>query len=465
MNIQTFFSKSLKDKVIYLPCILLRLSWKKKLLVVLILTTVVLGGRQLIMKNQSSAVTYETAKVEKGTLITSISGSGTITSGNYTNVTTKTSGVVSKVYVTNGDTVTKGQKIAEVTLDDYAKERQSTAWIAYLKAKEDYLSAIHAKSEADITMWTARQDILDAQDAFDDMNDNPTNPKTNEEYTVNEKAVITKTLDQKKLAFTVAESKYNDADARITDGSVKVTAALRDYQENSSTIMAPADGTITDLALAEGIIVAASSTTSQTSGATIVSAQTVGKINDSEGQLIASVSLAEMDIINVKANQKVTLTLDAYEDKTFTGKVLAVNTSGSVSSGVTSYPVTILLDPVEIDIYPNMAVSVEIITDIKSSVLLIPITAVTTMSNQSSVEVMKNGAPTRVSVEIGTSNDSQTEIISGINEGDEVVTSTLSPTADDASNNTSSPFSGVGGSGNRGGGSFGGGGFSAPGGF
>jgi multidrug efflux pump subunit AcrA (membrane-fusion protein) len=417
-------------------------SWKVRVGILLATMILIFGAWQVFGKSNQAEVTYQTALATKGTLISSIAGSGTITSGNYTNVTTKTSGVVTKVYVTNGDIVQKGDKLAEVELDEYAQERQTEAWVAYLEAKEAYLSAVSAKSEADIAMWQAQQAVVDAQDSLDDLNDGGDNPDTGEEYTESEEAIIPKTLDQKREAFAVAEARYLNADADIANAQANVAAALRDYQENSATIVAPVDGEITDLALAEGIIVAASSTTSQTSGATIVSAQTVGKVNDAAGQLIATVNLTEIDIINVEANQKVTLTLDAYEDKTFTGKVMAVNTSGSVSSGVTSYPVTILLDPVSVEIYPNMAVSVEIITNITPDTILVPATAVQTSGEQNVVQVMKDGEVTSVEVEVGEANDSQIVIISGIEAGEEVVTSTLTMSTDDESDDETSPFSG-----------------------
>jgi multidrug efflux pump subunit AcrA (membrane-fusion protein) len=168
-------------------------------------------------------------------------------------------------------------------------------------------------------------------------------------------------------------------------------------------------------------------------------------VNDKKGQLIATVNLTEVDVPKVKADQKVTLTLDAYSDKTFTGKVLAVNTSGTVSSGVTSYPVTILLDPVPVDIYPNMAVSVEIIIAIKPDVVMIPVSAVTMAGNTATVQVMKAGKPSAVSVEVGDSNGTNIEIKSGISEGDSVVTATNSTaTSSSSSATTTSPFSGLG---------------------
>lgn len=426
-------------------------SWKVKLVTIITLAGMGWGIWNRLGQTGAAEVTYQTETAQKGTLITSIATSGTITSGNYTNITTKTSGTVSRVYVTNGEMVHKGDKIAEVTLDDYAKERQAAAWVAYLEAKENYLAAVSGKSEADIAMWQAQQEVINAQEALNDLNDGGDNPTTDEEYTDSERAIIPKTLTQKREAFTVAEAKYANTDADIANASAKVAATLRDYQENSATIVAPAAGTITDLALTEGLIVSASSTTSQTSGATIVSAQTVGKVNDDAGQLIATVNITEIDVVSVEANQKVILTLDAYEDQTFTGKVMAVNTSGSIASGVTSYPVTILIDPVSVAIYPNMAVSVEIITNIATDVILVPSTAVQTVGEQHAVGVMKDGVIDQVHVEIGAANDSQTIITSGISEGDEVISSTITATNDDG-DDTSSPFSGQSGRGMMGGG-------------
>jgi multidrug efflux pump subunit AcrA (membrane-fusion protein) len=416
----------------------LNLSWPKRLILFLVMAGLSILSWRFLGQTRKVETSYETAIVQKGTLVKTVSTSGTITSGNYTNISTKTSGTISKVYVTGGETVYKGQKIAEIVLDDYAKERQASAWVAYLGAKESYLEALNAKDLADIAMWQAHQDRLDAKEAFEDMPEDNINPDTDEEYTESERAIITKTVDQTEKAFRVAEAKYLNADDDIANAQAKVSAALRDYQENSVTILAPAAGVISDLALAENNLVSASATTSSTSGATIVSAQTVGKINHAKGQLIATVDLTEIDVIEVKANQKVSLTLDAYSDKTFSGKILSINTSGSSSSGVTSYPATILLDPVSVEIYPNMAVSAEIITSVKTDVLLVPLTAIQSVGDRTTVQVMRDGQPEAVSVEVGDSNDTQTEIISGLAEGDEVIVLTIISDRVDSQDETSS---------------------------
>jgi multidrug efflux pump subunit AcrA (membrane-fusion protein) len=425
----------------------LTFSTKKRKIITLILIFVLGISGWFTFKNQAPKITYQTATVEKGTLTTSISSTGTITSANTIDISTKVSGTVNKVYVTNGDAVTKGQEIAEVTLDDYAQERQAAAWVAYLSAVEAVKSAQTSKDTNDLTMWEDRQSLLDAQEEMDRVNNNLLNPDTNKIYTTNEQMIVTKTLAEAKKKLADDEVKYTNSDASIANAQAKVAAALRDYQANSSTIVAPSDGIVSNLVLAEGVAIAASSSTSNTTGSTIISAQTVGKINDPEGQLIATVNLTESDIVSVKANQKVNLTLDAYSDKTFTGKVLSINTSGSVSSGVTTYPVTIILDKTDTIIYLNMAVSATIITNIKANVLLIDSGTLDTENDKTVVHVLKNGKASSVEVTTGDSDDSQTEITRGLSEGDSVITNYISA-SNPSENNTTSAFGSTSRSGN-----------------
>ncbi|HPS40464.1 MAG TPA: HlyD family efflux transporter periplasmic adaptor subunit [Candidatus Woesebacteria bacterium] len=425
-----------------------QLSLKKKIIILALLVLIAVLLKLFVFNSPTAAVTYETAVVTKGTLITTVSGSGTITSVNSTDISSKVSGVVKAVYVSNGDSVTKGQKIALVELDEYALERQSSAWASYLNAQEAVKTALKNKSAADIAMWQAREVILKAEDDIEYKNTNSINPDTKEEYTLSEKTIIDKSLEQSKLAFSEAETKYKNADAEIEMAKTQVTSALRDYQTNSATITAPVAGVVSNLNLAAGMTITSSSSGNNSANENSVSgtaSQTFGKVSDPDGSLLATISLSEIDVINVKANQKVTLIFDAYEDKTFTGKVLAVDTDGTISSGVTSYSVTIILDPVDVEVYSNMAVTADIITDIQTDVLMLPTAAIQTINNQSFVQILKDNVLTDVNVEVGSANDSYTIIKSGLNEGDEVVTSVITDATDTntSSTNEFSPFSGL----------------------
>jgi HlyD family secretion protein len=193
--------------------------------------------------------------------------------------------------------------------------------------------------------------------------------------------------------------------------------------------------------IASGSVISGSTSNSSNS----VSSQQLGSIKRPDENTQAVVALSELDAGKVSPDQKVTITMDAYPDKTFTGKVLVVNTNGSVSSGVTTYPATIQFDTATGNIYPNMAVTTKIITQIKNDVLMAPSTAIQSTNGTTTLRTLKNGVLTNVPVEVGVSNDTQTEIVSGANEGDTVVTSIIKATTTSTSSTSTSVFGALGG--------------------
>lgn len=379
----------------------------------------------------SDTTNYQTAKVTKGTLITSIAATGSITSGNTTNISTKASGTVTKVYVQNGDIVKKGQKILDITLDSDGIERRSSAWQDYLKAKEAVVTATKNKQDLSIQIWKDKQAIIDAEESID-------NVEELTGLTDAEKNQKLEAVSQSKLGFDVNAAKFANADSVISAAKISESAAYLDYQDVSGSIISPAAGIINNLTLTAGSTMTASTSQSTTTGSTYASSQNIGFIRSSNNQYQAKVSLTEVDAPKVEAGQKVNITMDAHSDKAFTGTVLAVDVSGSSSSGVSSYPATILMDATELAIYPNMSVSATIITNIESDVLMINSTAITTNDGESTVKVMKDGKPSTVIVEIGSSNDTQTIIKSGLSEGDTIVTGSSTSIKN---SNTTSPFS------------------------
>jgi len=147
-------------------------------------------------------------------------------------------------------------------------------------------------------------------------------------------------------------------------------------------------------------------------------------------QKIAEISLNEVDVAKVKSGQKVTLTFDAIPDLTITGQVAEVDAVGTVSQGVVNYNVKIAFDTQDERVKTAMSVSAAIITDVKQDVLLAPNAAVKFEGDLYYVEVVSSTedltqTPTKQSVEIGLSNDTTTEIINGLKEGDSVVTQTI----------------------------------------
>src|SRR5258705_3756782 len=104
----------------------LRLSLFKKALVVAV---ILLAGWFIAGQISKGSATpqYQTAAVERGTLISSVTSSGTVTSGNKASIQTQATGIVSEVYVKNGETVTQGQNIAALTLDSTSAQKQAAA--------------------------------------------------------------------------------------------------------------------------------------------------------------------------------------------------------------------------------------------------------------------------------------------------------------------------------------------------
>jgi multidrug efflux pump subunit AcrA (membrane-fusion protein) len=423
---------------------------------ILVLSLIGFGGYRYFSASKSSTPKYQTGVVEKGMLITSITASGTITSGDTTYVTTGATGTVSKVFIKNGDTVKKDQKLAEISLDDDGKLTQTTAWNNYQTSLVTVKNALTGKQSAEITMLQKKQIVTDSENAYRDSISGGWNPDTKRPYTQNELDIVNKEYPQAKESYDAALKTFQIADSNISVSQAKSLAAYRNYQKVSSTIYAPAAGIVNNLVLAPGVVL---SDTSNSSSITVstgtdantnsssVSSQKIGAIKNPEGKYQATVSLTEVDVTKVQSGQKVSLTLDAFPDATLTGSVLAVNTSGSVSSGVTSYTASILLDKTTLNIYTNMAVNAKIITSIKDDVLLVPTAAILTTNGQKVVRTLVDGKLVNVNAEIGSSNDTQTEIISGVNEGDTVVTS-ITATTKTSTTTTASPFSSLGGGGN-----------------
>ncbi|MBI2573934.1 MAG: HlyD family efflux transporter periplasmic adaptor subunit [Candidatus Wildermuthbacteria bacterium] len=161
-------------------------------------------------------------------------------------------------------------------------------------------------------------------------------------------------------------------------------------------------------------------------------------------QKIAEVSLNEVDVAQVKAGQKVTLTFDAVPDLTITGQVVEVDAVGTVSQGVVTYAVKIGFDTQDDRVKTAMSVSAAIVTEAKPDVLLVPNSAVKSQGGMTYVEIpdeadmsvaaanassaiLKN-SPRQQTIEIGTANDEFTEVVSGLKDGDVIVTRTIQPT-------------------------------------
>lgn len=352
---------------------------------------------QKISGRDSGREQYQTSQVEKGTIVSTVSASGMALTTNMVNVTSDATGVVKTVFVKDGDKVVVGQKIAEITQDPSGQQKNAAAWASYLSANNSLTST-------NIALYTTQSDMFTQWKIFKDLAES-TSYDTPEERSLTQFMIA-------QNSWLAAEAKYKNQQAVIDQAKASLTSSWLSYQSVSPIITAPIAGVVNNLGIVPGIMLSSTSS------------QRVAVIQN-EAKPIVSVSLTEVDVPKVKIGQKVTVTLDSLSDKTFTGTVVTVDRIGTTSTNVTSYPSLIQLDSASSEILPNMAASANIIIETKSDVLLVPAVAIQTQGDQTYVRVLRNGREQQVPVEVGIFSDTQTEIISGLSEGDEVVTGTV----------------------------------------
>jgi len=377
-----------------------KLLKRKKVMagVVLIVVGLVFLATRLFSK--SSEASYQTKTVEKGSIVSSVSGSGRVLSVNIMSANTKASGIVKNVYVSDGDQVKKGDKILQIDLDFQGEQKYLQAWSSYLSAKNSLESARTSLYTLQSQAFAANQKLINDAVARELETSDPT-------------------YIQENADWLAAEAKYKSQQQVISAAQTSLTSAWLNSQQASPVITAPTDGTITSLMYVEGMSIGSLDTGNSESNQKVATIKT-------EGLPVLSVNLSEVDVFNVLLGQKAIITIDSVSGKTFSGEVAGVDRIGITSNGVTQYEAIIKLSLAAEQILPNMAVTANIIIDHNDEALLVPSSAVKTQNDQSYVQVLKDNQPEYVFVETGLTSDTQTEIVSGLSEGDEVITGTIS---------------------------------------
>lgn len=230
----------------------------------------------------------------------------------------------------------------------------------------------------------------------------------------------------------------NPIDLQISKNSIaQKEANLIDLKADLAnyTIRAPFDGTIAKVNIKKF-----DSISSGTSLSTIVTKQQ-----------LATVSLNEIDVAGIKVDQKVSLSFDAVEGLAMTGQVSEVDTIGTVSQGVVNYSVKIIFDTQDERVKSGMSVNASIITDTRIDVLTIPSSAIKSSGAVNYVEIpdlsevvgqIGNGGMvlakplSKQQIEIGVTNGTSTEILSGLEEGDKIIIRTINGSSAQTASNT-----------------------------
>ncbi len=375
--------------------------------------------------NSTGSVEYKTQKATKGKISVTVNASGTISSVNSAKVTTKATGVIKYLYVKDGEYIKQGAKIADIDLDQSGKQNELLALASYRSAK-------NALETARAAVYSTQSEMFTNWDKFYNLATSSTYQNSDGSPNANNR-----TLPEFHIAndnWLAAEARYKTQLNAVTQAQTAASSSWISYQQASSVIYAPISGIVTGLSLQKGSVIGAAAE----SNTTTTIAQVVTEANPA-----VTINITEIDIPKISMGDKATIRVDAFPDKSFTGQVTSINKVGTVSSGVTTYPVVVNIDTAASYLLPNMAADTTIITETKNNVLKIPSSAIKTEDGVTTVTVLKNGNPETIEIETGISSDTETEIVSGISSGEEIVTNTVQSgqTSGSQSTQQSSPFS------------------------
>ena len=412
----------------------------------------------------------QTAKIQRGNLTASLATGGTVSAHSQVALTFQTAGQVKEIDVKVGDKVKTGQVLAKLDTTDLqvavtkAQVALDTARLQLQKTKEgptqaqigsakaslasaqaDYQAALnkYGLNDAQLAVTRAQLDksaatVQRAQEAYDWEAHNWLDPDPSQ-------SAQATALSDAQSAYTLTLAAYNQQAATINDSAVK-SAASQVAQAQSALDKLLATPAPEDIAAAEAAVKQNEASLQQaqialskasivapfdgTVGDTYVqigqwaSASTQALVLVDLSQINLVVTLAETDVSKVQAGQKAQILLDALQGQVFTGTVTEIDLVGTVTSGVVNYPATVAVDNPDEYIRPGMNATANIILQQRQDVLLVPNRAVRTVSTRlKTATVLYQGQLIDEPVTLGLTGDTQSEVLSGLQEGDVVLTS------------------------------------------
>ena len=245
------------------------------------------------------------------------------------------------------------------------------------------------------------------------------------------------------------------AQARANVDSAQVTVDSARRGVNETTLRAPQDGKVLSVANKVGEVASGANSSnlssltgsSGTNSATNTAATSSGNgfiVIANPSELAVTANIAEADAAKVQLGQAARITFPAT-NATATGTVTQITPQSTVTNNVVQYPVQVSLATAPPGVGVGNTASLSITTGTKSGVLVAPTSAITSTGNRHTVVVRRGDQDITVPVEIGIVGDTTTEIVGGVNEGDQLVLPTVA-----TSTNNGFPRGGGGGGGGGG---------------
>ena len=394
---------------------------KKKIGAGIGIAIIVAGGLFLFGRGGTKEkIQLETAQVSRSSITNTVTATGTVEPVTEVEVGTQVSGIIDKLYADYNDVVKAGQLIAEMDRVNLKAELASAqAQLASSKTEYEYQQKNYARS---------------------------------------------KVLYEKKLIsdtdYETATYQYEKAKAAYDQSQASMVKVNRNLEY--ATITSPIDGVVINRAVEEGQTVAAGFETPTlfTIAADLTKMQVIADVD-------------EADIGMVADGQRVSFTVDAYPDDVFEGVVKQIRLGESSESGasastsststVVTYEVVVTADNPDLKLKPRLTANITIYTMERDQVLTIPNKALrfipdpmmlegtgisvnnptaTAETGQRLVWVKKGNELLPKSVTVGSNNNTETEVVAGLNEGEEIAVDlvSLAPSAPAAQGGERSPF-------------------------
>jgi HlyD family secretion protein len=355
-------------------------KWIRLGIIVLVVVVVVLAiGKKQGWFGKQDIVKIATEKVTKRSIIETVSANGKIQPETEVKVSPDISGELIELFVKEGDIVKQGDILAKVDPEIYQSNYdQATAGLNMQKANEANAKARLAQVQAQFS---------NTRLSFE-----------RNEKLFKQQAISASEFDAAKAAFESAKAEVEAAEQSVKASTYTVKsseAALQESRKNLSktTIYAPVDGSVSKLIVEKGERVVGTSQFS--SGTEIMRIANLGGME-------VNVSVNENDIVRVHIGDTALIEVDAYLNRKFKGIVTEVatsaNTQGTSVDQVTNFDVKIRVlresytDLLKADqpgyspLRPGMSATVDIQTETVRNILTLPIQAVTTRKDTSSID-------------------------------------------------------------------------------
>ncbi|PYX21483.1 MAG: secretion protein HlyD [Acidobacteria bacterium] len=431
-------------------------TWKKVLIGVVGISAALIVLGVAVHESNKGVVTVQTGKAERQDLSSIVSASGEIKPKTYVNIGANAFGKITHLYVKEGDRVRKGQLLAQL------ENVQSAADVAATKASLEASRTDALAAEANLN--TAKADLNRAKADAERMRLD----WDRAEGLYKAELIAKAEYETRKANWQSAEAGLAQADARVAQAKAQLDSAGRHVAQTDATLTrasdvlqktvyaAPYNGMITNLPVREGETVVIG--IQNAPGSTLMTLADMSVIT-------AEVKVDETDIVNVRLGQTAEVTIDAIPKKVFHATVseignnaivrstgVATSQQASASQEAKDFKVVVTLqDPPE-DLRPGLSTTAKITTATRSNVVTIPIQALTIRreedleaanaekgsvqaaapqkdasknkkeSEVQGVFVIRDKKAQFVPVQTGITGTTDIEVLSGLTQGDEIVT-------------------------------------------